>query len=124
VVFSLPIGEHGTLSAPASSVQDTGSRPNARQTGPHPHCIVTDPTGRSVLVADFGADRVFIYPFDRRTRVISTAGAPAPYAVSPGYEAVNRRPQGASLSGLGGARTRGCEEWSADRGPSGCGIAT
>jgi len=84
MVLSLPIGEDGTLSTPVSSVQDVGSGPTARQDGPHPHCVVTDPTGRFVLVADFGADRVFVYPFDRRTRTISTAGAPAPYATPPG----------------------------------------
>jgi 6-phosphogluconolactonase (cycloisomerase 2 family) len=83
-VFALPIADDGTLSAPVSSVRDTGSGPNPRQDGPHPHCIVADPTGRYALVADFGADRVFIYPFDRRTRTISPSGAPAPYAVAPG----------------------------------------
>ena len=83
-VLSLPIGPDGALSAPASSVADTGSGPNPRQNGPHPHCIVADPTGRFVLVADFGADRVFVYPFDRRTRRISASDAPPPYATPPG----------------------------------------
>jgi 6-phosphogluconolactonase len=83
---ALPIRKDGGLDAPASVVVDTGSGPHPRQAGPHPHHVVVDPSGRFALVADFGADRVFIYHFDRETRVLSadeTTG-PAFYAANPG----------------------------------------
>ncbi|MCC5578460.1 lactonase family protein [Microtetraspora sp. AC03309] len=80
---ALPIRKDGGLDAPASIVVDIGSGPHPRQAGPHPHHVVVDPTGRFALVADFGADRVFVYPFDRRTRVLSGDGMTS-YATNPG----------------------------------------
>jgi 6-phosphogluconolactonase (cycloisomerase 2 family) len=76
----------GGLGTVASRVQDTGSGPNPRQAGPHPHHVVVDPYRRFALVADFGADRVFVYDYDRATHRLS---APAPegpgaYATAPG----------------------------------------
>jgi 6-phosphogluconolactonase len=79
---ALPITRTGALGLPASVAQDTGSGPNPRQTGPHPHHVAIDPTGRFALVADFGADRVFVYRFDRATRALSAG--PSPYATAPG----------------------------------------
>jgi 6-phosphogluconolactonase len=82
---TLPLGRDGALGDPVSSVADTGSGPNARQAGPHPHQAVVDPSGRYVLVPDFGADHVFIYPFDRATRVLKPGpGGPAAFPVTPG----------------------------------------
>lgn len=80
---ALPISANGTLRPPTSVVRDTGSGPNPRQTGPHPHHVEIDPTGRFALVADFGADRVFVYRFDRATRVLSIGDADH-YATAPG----------------------------------------
>ncbi|WP_435136231.1 lactonase family protein [Actinacidiphila sp. bgisy144] len=80
---AVPITPSGELAAVASRAQDTGSGPNPRQAGPHPHHAEVDPSGRFVLVPDFGADRVFVRPFDRRTRVLSEDG-PAGYATAPG----------------------------------------
>lgn len=83
--ITLPLGPDGALGDPVSSVADTGSGPNARQAGPHPHQAVVDPSGRYVLVPDFGADHVFIYPFDRATRVLRPGpGGPAAFPVTPG----------------------------------------
>ncbi|WP_222871768.1 lactonase family protein [Nonomuraea sp. PA05] len=79
---ALPIRRDGGLGSPASIVVDTGSGPHPRQAGPHPHHVVVDPTGRYALVADFGADRVFAYRFDRATRVLTPG--PVAYAVNPG----------------------------------------
>lgn len=79
---TLPLGPDGSLGAPVSSMADTGSGPNARQAGPHPHQAVVDPSGRHLLVPDFGADHVFIYRFDRATRVLEPG--PAAFAVAPG----------------------------------------
>jgi 6-phosphogluconolactonase (cycloisomerase 2 family) len=79
---SVPIGRDGGLGAVASRVQDTGSGPHPRQQGPHAHHVITDPSGRFALVADFGADRVFVYRFDRATRALSAG--PGTYATAPG----------------------------------------
>jgi 6-phosphogluconolactonase len=79
---TLPISRTGTLGAPVSIAQDTGSGPSPRQAGPHPHHFAIDPTGRFALVADLGADRVFIHRFDRATRALSAG--PAAYATTPG----------------------------------------
>ncbi len=61
----IPIRPDGAL-APINSVSlDLGQGPNAeRQSGPHAHCIVADPTNRFALSADLGADRVFVYRLD------------------------------------------------------------
>ncbi|WP_328460011.1 lactonase family protein [Streptomyces sp. NBC_00448] len=77
---AVPISRTGELAPPASLAQDTGSGPNPRQAGPHPHHAEVDPSGRFALVADFGADRVFVYRFDRETRTLSTGGPAGPYA--------------------------------------------
>jgi len=69
---AVPI-EQGVMGEPVSIVQDTGSGPNARQLSPHPHYVAVDPTGRYALVPDFGADRIFVYRFDRRTRALSAS---------------------------------------------------
>lgn len=67
-VAVLPINTDGSLEAPSSVVQHRGSGPDARrQTGPHTHQILTDPSGRWVLVCDLGADQVVVYGLDERT---------------------------------------------------------
>jgi len=83
---ALPLLADGGLGSPASVVVDTGSGPNPRQLGPHPHHVVVAPGGKFALVADFGADRVFIYRFDRATRVLSADESQGPryYATNPG----------------------------------------
>jgi 6-phosphogluconolactonase len=82
---TVPISAQGALRPPASIAQDTGSGPSPRQTGPHPHQVVIDPSGRFALVPDFGADRVFVYRFDRATRTLSAgAGGPDYYATAAG----------------------------------------
>lgn len=83
---TVPVGPHGGLGAVASRVQDTGSGPNPRQAGPHTHHVVIDPSGGHALVADFGADRVFTYAYDRATRRMSvnTPDGPGSYATAAG----------------------------------------
>lgn len=81
-VVSLPIGRDGGLGAVVSRVQDTGSGPHPRQTGPHAHHVVIDPSGRFALVPDLGADRVFVHRFDRATQTLSDG--PSAYATAPG----------------------------------------
>jgi 6-phosphogluconolactonase (cycloisomerase 2 family) len=83
---TLPIARDGGLGAVASTVQDTGSGPSPRQTGPHVHDAVVTPDGRYVLASDFGADRVFILNFDRERHTVSAEGVPGPgyYATAAG----------------------------------------
>ncbi|MFD8565849.1 lactonase family protein [Streptomyces sp. NPDC059639] len=79
---TLPIGADGRLGAVASRVQDAGSGPNPRQTGPHPHHVVLDPSQRYALIADFGADRVFIHDYHRSA--LGMSGLVNSYATPPG----------------------------------------
>ncbi|OIJ63930.1 lactonase family protein [Streptomyces mangrovisoli] len=75
----------GALGEVVSSVQDTGSGPNPRQAAPHPHHVVVDPSRGFALVADFGADRVFVYDYDAPTHRLSTgADGPGSFATTPG----------------------------------------
>ncbi|WP_083748549.1 lactonase family protein [Pelomonas sp. KK5] len=81
---SLTIKPDGSLGAtPASTIKATGSGPHRRQAGPHAHGISIDPSGRYALVADMGADRVFVYGFDRATHALSASGDTA-FATPPG----------------------------------------
>lgn len=83
---TVPVGAHGGLGPVASRVHDTGSGPSPRQTGPHPHHVLVDPGGRFALVADFGADRVFVHDYDRKTHRMSagTSDGPGLYATAAG----------------------------------------
>ena len=83
---SLAISADGSVGAVASMVKETGSGPHKRQTKAHAHGIALDPSGRHVLVSDLGADRVFVYAFDRATRALAPGDAanPPAFAVAPG----------------------------------------
>ncbi|MFJ8825554.1 lactonase family protein [Streptomyces sp. NPDC102467] len=83
---TLPVGRDGRLGAVASRVQDTGSGPNPRQAGPHTHHVVIDPSRAFALVADFGADRVFVHDYDRASHRMSaeTPSGPRSFATVPG----------------------------------------
>ena len=83
---TLALNADGSLGALASTVKETGSGPNKRQTKAHAHGIALDPTGQWALVSDLGADRVFVYGFDRATRALAPDDAQAPraFAVAPG----------------------------------------
>src|SRR5512132_457423 len=64
-VALLPIQLDGSLAPATQVVQHMGAGPNvARQSAPHAHCIVADPSNRFALAADLGADRVFVYRLD------------------------------------------------------------
>lgn len=67
-VAVLPIAAEGRLEPAVSVRQGAGSGPiAARQTGPHAHHIVLDPSSRFVLWTDLGADRVVVDRFDAST---------------------------------------------------------
>jgi 6-phosphogluconolactonase len=64
-VCAYPLGADGTIGPRTAHVRHTGSGPNrARQEGPHPHWVGTDPTNRYLLVPDLGTDEIVIYRLD------------------------------------------------------------
>ena len=72
-IASFTVRQDGRLGAARTIVQHEGHGPNAeRQTSPHAHCILTDPSNKFVLAADLGVDGVLIYKFDERTGSIAT----------------------------------------------------
>lgn len=61
-VGALPIRADGTLDAPISVAQHTGSSVNPRrQEGPHAHCVNLDLARKFLLVCDLGLDKVMVY---------------------------------------------------------------
>lgn len=82
-VAALPVRADGGLEPPASVQANTGSGPSPQQQGPHAHAVIVDPTGRQALVADLGADRVFVHPYDAATRTLGPPGE-ASVALPPG----------------------------------------
>jgi len=97
-VTSFPLDPEGRLGPATATAKDLGSGPTRSQQGPHAHGIVVDPSGNFALVTDFGADRIFVYPFDR------TAHALVPLAVLSPKDAKQggQSSQGQGASGRGG----------------------
>lgn len=64
-VAMFPARADGALAEASSVQQHAGSGPNeARQEGPHAHCIVVSPDDRFAFSADLGADVIFGYRVD------------------------------------------------------------
>jgi 6-phosphogluconolactonase len=64
-VAVFPLTGIGRLNPVSAFVQDHGASVNPdRQTGPHAHCIVTDPANRFALACDLGLDKVLVFRFD------------------------------------------------------------
>jgi 6-phosphogluconolactonase len=70
-VSSVSVNPDGSLGSLVSTIKETGSGPNRRQASAHAHSAAVDPSGRYALVPDLGADRVFVYGFDRATHALS-----------------------------------------------------
>lgn len=61
-VSLFPIQEDGALGEATGHVQHVGSSVNPqRQSGPHAHISLFDPSGKRVVVADLGTDHVYFY---------------------------------------------------------------
>jgi 6-phosphogluconolactonase len=75
-VSALEVRPDGSLGAVTSDQKDFGSGPNRRQKSPAAHGVAVDPTHQYVLVADFGADRIFIYHFDAKRRSLTPTQPP------------------------------------------------
>lgn len=85
-VSSIAVHTDGSLGALVSTLAETGSGPHRRQASAHAHSAAVDPSGRYVLVPDLGADRVFVYGFDRATHKLAAddAAQPRAFATPPG----------------------------------------
>ena len=79
-VSSFALEADGRLGPLVSTLKATGSGPHKRQSKAHAHGVVVDPSGHYVLAPDLGADRVFVYAFDRASRVLSSDTAQPPRA--------------------------------------------
>lgn len=75
---SIAVNRDGSLGALVSTIKATGSGPTRRQASAHNHGNAVDPSGRYVLVPDLGADRVFVYGFDRATHALAGDDAAVP----------------------------------------------
>lgn len=83
-VAALPIRADGSLGAPATTIQHTGSSVNReRQAGPHAHFICPSPDNRFALACDLGLDQVLLYHLDAQTASLTPA-KPGFAAVAPG----------------------------------------
>ena len=64
-VAMFPIEADGRLGPATDIVQHSGSSVHPeRQTGPHAHCILPDPTNRFAMVVDLGLDKFLVYEMD------------------------------------------------------------
>lgn len=67
-VSVLPLGEDGGIGEPARVMEHEGDGPHPeRQTGPHAHAVLPDPSGRWVLTVDLGTDSVRVCELDPDT---------------------------------------------------------
>jgi 6-phosphogluconolactonase len=68
-VALFPARRDGALAEAADVQQHTGSGPvEARQEGPHAHCILVAPGDRYAIAADLGADQLVVYRLDLTER--------------------------------------------------------
>jgi 6-phosphogluconolactonase len=64
-VAMFPIQKDGRLGPASTVIRHSGSSVHPeRQTGPHAHCILPDPTNRFAIVTDLGLDKLLIYRMD------------------------------------------------------------
>lgn len=81
---TLAVQADGHLGERVSTLQATGSGPHRRQASPHAHGLAVAPDGRFALVADMGADRVFVYGLDRATHALQADTAGRSFATPAG----------------------------------------
>lgn len=81
---TLAVHADGRLGERVSTLQATGSGPHRRQASPHAHGLAVSADGRFALVADMGADRVFVYGLDRATHALRPDDAGRSFATPAG----------------------------------------
>lgn len=69
-VSSIAVQPGGRVGPRVATLKATGSGPHRRQTRAHAHHVVLAPGGRFALVADMGADRVFVHEFDAAAQAL------------------------------------------------------
>jgi 6-phosphogluconolactonase len=78
-VAVLPLADDGRLKPPSAMVKHAGSSIDpGRQKQPYPHGLALDPTGKRLVVADLGTDKIVAYDVDtaKSTLVVNeNAGA-------------------------------------------------
>ncbi len=80
----LPIAPSGMLGRASSFVKHEGKGPNAaRQEAAHAHSANLDPSGRFLVVADLGQDKVIVYKYDAAAGTI-TPNSPDGVSMAPG----------------------------------------
>ncbi|MFF8373128.1 lactonase family protein [Streptomyces lydicus] len=71
-VTVLPLGPDGSPGAASDVRHCEGSGPDrARQSGPHAHQVLPDPSGRWVLSVDLGTDKVSIFSLDTQAGTLT-----------------------------------------------------
>lgn len=74
----LPIDDTGALGKASAFIQHEGSSVNAeRQEGPHAHSVTFDASGKYLVVADLGIDKLAIYRYDVGTGALKAIDTPA-----------------------------------------------
>lgn len=82
-IASIPVRRDGGLSVARTVVNHKGTGPDpVRQTSPHAHCILPDPSGRYVMAVDLGIDAILTYTLDEKTGAITVSDTGA--ATKPG----------------------------------------
>lgn len=77
-IACLPVGEDGKLGAATAAIQHTGSSVNqSRQEGPHAHSMNVDPSGKFVVAADLGTDKLYVYRLDTKTGTLTPNDPPS-----------------------------------------------
>jgi 6-phosphogluconolactonase len=67
-----PVGRDGRIREASSVIRHEGSSVNPqRQEGPHAHSVTLVPGELSLVAADLGLDRLFVYPVDRRAAALT-----------------------------------------------------
>jgi 6-phosphogluconolactonase len=76
-VAALPVQADGSLGPAAAFIQHQGSSiVPKRQTGPHGHYILADPSNRFALACDLGLDKVLIYKLDAKKALLTPNDPP------------------------------------------------
>lgn len=80
-VSVLPVNKDGSLGAVTQNIKYTGGSVHRNQKTPHIHMAIFDDSGKKVLVADLGSDKVYTYNYDN-TKPEPLTPADPPYELT------------------------------------------
>jgi 6-phosphogluconolactonase len=83
-VSVLPVNKDGSLGAVGQTIKYTGGSVHRNQKAPHVHMAIFDDSGKKVLVADLGSDKVYTYNYDNTKAEPLTPADPAYDLATPG----------------------------------------